>query len=192
MECWRFLGIKVSKFYFFLWFWWALRLTLCSITIAALLSALVTLFFYVNHGMLELKNETLVALLQIFFFCFAIAWSFTLLLALFRSLKYIFNSCYGGYKFQLMSCPKEGESKIINIIGYGDLVKVFRRWLMLIIWLVGTQMILALVFMKLLFFEMAVFQWFNIYLLYFFILVAGYFSFILFASRCKRVRVSKC
>jgi len=142
--------------------------------------------------MQELSNEVLLALSQIFLFWFAIIWSFTLLVALFRSLKYIFNSCHKGYKLNLLSCPSEGESEVIKTIGYGDLVKVFRRWLMLIIWLVGAQMILAVAFTKIFTFDTAIFEWFNIYVLYAFVLVAGYFSFMLLGTRCKKVKVVKC
>lgn len=159
---------------------------------ASFISFFISLFLYINRGMQELTSEVLTALVQIFFFWFAIVWSLTLLVALFRSLKHIFNTCYSGYKLNLLSCPSEGESEVIEIIGYGDLVKVFRRWLMLIIWLVGVQMILAVTFTKLLSFDTAIFEWFNIYVLYIFVLVAGYFSFMLLGTRCKRVKVVKC
>lgn len=192
MGCWSLLGTKVNRFYLLVWFWWALRLTLCSVLMASFLSILVTLSLYINHGMQELSSEVFLALREVFWFWFGILWSFTLLVALFRSLKYIFNSCHDGYKLNLLSCPKDGESEVIQAIGYGDLVKVFRRWLMLIIWLVGAQMIFALAFTKLLFFNIAVFEWFNIYVLYAFVLVAGYFSFMFLSTRCKRVKVSKC
>ena len=182
----------MNKFYIQLWFWWALRLTLCSVVMASIISFFVSLFLYVNRGMQELTSEVLTALVQIFFFWFAIIWSFTLLVALFRSLKYIFNSCCSSYKLTLLTCPSEGESEVIETIGYGDLVKVFRRWLMLIIWLVGAQMILAVAFTKLFSSDIAIFEWFNIYVLYLFVLVAGYFSFILLGTRCKRVKVVKC
>ncbi|MEA3371177.1 MAG: hypothetical protein U9Q40_07540 [Campylobacterota bacterium] len=161
---------------------------------AGTISFFVTLFLYVSRGMQELSSEVFVALTQIFLFWFALIWSLTLLVALFRSLKYIFNSCYDGYRLELLSCPSEnsGESEVIKTIGYGDLVKVFRRWLMLIIWLVGAQMIVAVAFTKLLSFESAIFEWFNIYILYLFVLVAGYFSLMLLGSRCKKVKVTKC
>lgn len=159
---------------------------------AGVLSFVTTAFLYVNRGMQALNSEVLLALLEIFTFWFAIIWSVTLLVALFRSIKYIFNSCYDGYKLELLSCPSEGESEVIEAIGYGDLVKVFRRWLMLMIWLVAAQMIASVAFMKILSFDTALFDWFNIYLLYLFVLVAGYFSFMLLGSRCKKVKIVKC
>ena len=182
----------MSKFYLFVWLQWALRLTLCSIIMASLLSAFITIIIYVNHGMQTLNSEVILALGAVFKFWFVILWSFTLLIALFRSLKYIFNRCQNGYKLQLLSCPKDGESEVVEIIGYGDLVKVFRRWLMIIIWLVGAQMIIAVIFTKLFTSYQGIFEWFDIYVLYSFVLLAGYFSFMLLGSRCKQVAIVKC
>jgi len=192
MECWSLLGKLVSKFYFLLWLKWAIRLTLCSIAFASILSVAVTLFTYVSQGMPTHSSEIWTALVQVFIFWFVVLWNFTLLVALFRSLKYVFNSCHSGHKLQLLSCMKEGKSEVIDSIGYGDLLKVWRKWFMLIIWLVGTQMIFALIFTKLFSSYNGIFEWFNIYVLYAFVLVAGYFSFILLGSRCKNVKIVKC
>ena len=90
---------------------------------------------------------------------------------------------------KLLEC---GSRDTIEIIGYGDLVEVFRRWLMLLIWLIGAQMIVALIFTKLFTSYEGVFEWFSIYWLYGFLLIGGYVSFILLTSRCKRVKVSRC
>ena len=182
----------MSRFYFLLWLKWALRLTLCSIAFASIFSIVVTILIYISQGMPTHSSEVYSALVQVFVFWFVILWNFTLLIALFRSLKYIFNSCHSGYKLQLLSCPKEGESVVLDFIGYGDLVKVWRKWFMLIIWLVGAQMIVELIFTELFTSYSGIFEWFNIYILYAFVLVAGYFSFMLFGSRCKRVKIVKC
>lgn len=182
----------MSKFYFSLWIKWAFRLTLCSIAFATILSVIITLFIYISQGMPTHSGEIYSALVQVFIFWFVVLWNFTLLVALFRSLKYIFNGCHNGYKLQLLSCSKDAKSEVLDFIGYGDLVKVWRKWFMLIIWLVGAQMIFALIFTKLFTSYEGIFEWFNIYVLYAFVLVAGYFSFILLGSRCKRVKISKC
>ena len=192
MECWSLLGRRVSKFYFSLWFFWALRVTLCSVIMASVLSAFITLYIYVSQGSSVLSSEVLAALTQVFKFWFIILWSVTLLLALFRSLKSVFSSCHGGYKLNLLTCPKEGESEVLDAIGYGDLLKVWRKWFILIIWLVGAEMVFAIVFTKLFTSYDGIFEWFDIYLLYAFVLIAGYFSFILLSTRCKRVEISKC
>ncbi|WP_455756713.1 hypothetical protein [Sulfurimonas sp.] len=156
----------MSKFYLVLWLKWALRVTLCSIVLACGLSFLITTYIYVNQGMQELTSEVLQALWTVFKFWFPLAWSLTLLIALFRSLKYIFNSCCGGYELKLLAC---GSSDVIEEIGYGNLIKVWRKWFMLIIWLIGAQMILALVFTYTFTSYNGVFEWFDIYFLFFFV-----------------------
>ncbi|MBU1657884.1 hypothetical protein KKG72_02390 [bacterium] len=177
------------KFYFLLWLRWAVRLTVCSILLACGISLLVTLFLYMNQGAASLNIEILKALLDIFRFWFPIAWSVTLLISLFRGLKYIFNNCIAGYTLKLTAC---GSAHTIQTIGYGDLVKVWRKWFMLIIWLVGALMILSLTFTSLFTSYEGVFEWFDIYWLFSFILISGYFSFILLGSRCKKVKVVQC
>ncbi len=179
----------MSSFYFFLWLRWSLRLTLCSVVMASLFAMFITLYIYINQGMPSLNSETFLALFDISKFWFPIVWSLTLLLALFRSLKYIFNSCISGYKLILYSCDLK---EILDDIGYGDLVKVWRKWFMLIIWLVGSLMILSLAYTYLFTSLSGVFEWFDIYWLFSFILVSGYFSFIFISHRCKKIKVVKC
>jgi len=179
----------MSRFYVTLWLKWVLRVSLCSIVSAFILSFFIMLFTYLNQGVPTLNKDVLKALFDITMFWFAIVWSFTLLVALFRSLKYVFNSCSGEYKLQLLRCDTQ---EFIEVIGYGDLVKVWRKWFMLIIWLVGVEMVLSTAFSYLFLDADGVFSWFNIYWLYAFILTSGYFSFILLSNRCTRVKVVKC
>ncbi|MCF6310439.1 MAG: hypothetical protein L3J19_08245 [Sulfurimonas sp.] len=186
----------MGRFYFVLWLRWATRLTLCSVILALFGTLIITLYLYISQGMPNFNSEISEALFNIFKFWFPILWSLTLLLALFRSLKYIFNSCINGYEFKLLTCEsakdKNKEDETIEIIGYGDLVMVWRRWFMLNIWLVGSFMIFSLVYTYLFTSFNGVFEWFNIYWLFTFIILSGYFSFILLESRCKKVKVVKC
>ncbi len=179
----------MSRFYLLLWLSWALRVTVCSVVLACGFSFLITLILYFNQGMPNLSEEVLTALFDLFKFWFPLLWSFTLLVALFRSLKYIFNNPHAGYELKLLNCKRDN---VLEEIGYGDLIKVWRRWFMLIIWLVGSFMILSLAFTYMFTSLSGVFEWFNIYWLFGFVLAAGYFSFILMGSRCTRVKVRKC
>lgn len=179
----------MSRFYLLLWLRWAARLTFCSTSLAALSSFLVTAITYVSRGLPELNMEITGALVDIFIFWFPLFFSFTILIALFRGLKYIFNSCIDGFELQLLTCD---GNEVIENIGYGDLVKVWRKWLMLLIWLVGSIMILALIYTNLFTSYSTLFEWFNIYWLYGFILIGGYFSFIIMSSRCKKVKIVMC
>jgi hypothetical protein len=169
------------------------RLTLCSSLLAGAISLVITAILYFNLGMPILNAQNIKALSELFKFWFPISWSLTLLIAMFRSIKYIFNNCYSGYELKLLTCQSSKQKEeILQAIGYGDLVIVWRRWIMTIIWLVGAQMILALVYTILFTATKSLFEWFNIYWLFSFVLLAGYFSFILLSSRCKRVRLAKC
>ncbi|RUM64195.1 MAG: hypothetical protein DSZ04_03090 [Sulfurimonas sp.] len=182
----------MSKFYLYIWLQWALYLTFSSVLSALILATLVSTYLYLSQGMQPITVEVREALFDITKFWFFPLWSLTLLLFLFRTLKSVFNSCKNNYKLQLLTCPNEGKTEVIEEVGYGDLVKVWRKWFMLIIWLVGGQMIIAVILTYAFSSYDAVFDWFNIYILYTFILIAGYFSFIILSSRCKRVKLVKC
>jgi hypothetical protein len=169
--------MKMSKFYFFLWLRWATRLSIYSITLSFLLTFFITFLTYVKLGFVSLDAQVIKALSDVYKFYFSIVFSFSLLFILFRSIKYIFDQCIDGYELKLLSCDNK---EIIDIIGYGDLVKVWRKWIMLLIWLVAICMIVTL------------FKFFNIYALFAFILFSGYISFIILISKCKKVKVIRC
>jgi len=183
MECSVHLEVRVYKFYLLLWLKWSLRLSVESVLFATLFSFFVTLFIYIKQGSVALESDVVNALLDVFSFWFALLWSLTLLLALFRAIKYIFNNCSAGYKLELFSCEDKSSREVISVVGYGNLVKVWRRWFMLMIWLVAVEMIMAMLFTQ---------EWFSIVMLYIYILVAGFFSFIILSAKCKRVRIVKC
>lgn len=179
----------MNKFYILLWLRWSIRVTLCSTVLASVFSLFITLYVYISQGMVTIDAKVLKALIDIFVFWFPIVWSFTILLALFRALKYIFNVSISGYMLNLYSC--DGK-ELLREVGYGDLVKVWRKWFMLIIWLVGSLMVISLAYTYMFTPYSGVFEWFNIYWLFAFLLLSGYFSFILMTTRCKRVKVVKC
>ena len=182
----------MSRFYIKLWFFWAIRVTIESLLFGALLAGVATLVVYLTWGDAPLDEEVLKALLNLFKFWFIILWNLSLLVALFRSVKGIFNHCHSGYKMELLSCPKNSQSEVLQVVGYGDLVKVWRKWFLLLIWLVASEMVIALAFTLLFTSYNGLFEWFNIYVLYSFILIGGYFSFMVLGSRCKQVRIRKC
>ena len=182
----------MSKFYLLLWLKWAFRLTISTLFYGGLFAFIVTVFIYFRQGLPTMNLEVYKALFAIWIFWFVILANIALLLALFRGMKYLFNNCSNGYNLELYPCENRAASEPIQSVGYGDLVKVWRKWFMLIIWLSGAQMVVALAFSMLFIPSASLFSWFNIYILYGFILLSGYFSFILLGARCKRVRVHKC
>lgn len=180
----------MKKFYFGLWLHWMVRVVVCSVVSAGIIAALITTTVYFNKGMPNLHTEVFKALEDIFVFWFMIALNLTVLFALFRSAKYLFNRCYGGYQFAMLSCPKEGT--YLEAVGYGDIVKFWRKWLMLLVWIVASFVLVSWI-VSLLFIEYGkFFHYFSVWCLYGYILLAGLFSFMLIGSRCKQIRVRRC
>lgn len=163
-----------------------------TLLIASSIALLITFVLYVKQGLAPLSMEILNALLKILEFWFLLAINFAIPLALFINTKYLFNKPLNGFSLKLLTCPKEENSEIISKIAYGDLVQVYRKMFFLLIWNSAVFMLVAVVFFYLVFSYKSLFDWFSIYLLYLFILLAGYPSIILLMSRCKRVRIIKC
>jgi len=182
----------MRSFYFRLWSAWLVRVVVYTLVFAALLSGAITLFIYIKQGMLPLNEEVEAALYAIWHFWFLVSVNITLLFALFGSIKYLFNHCYAGYMLRLKVCDKAENTEYIEVVAYGDLIKVWRKWFMLLIWLVAAFMILSVVFTYLFSSYESLFEWFSIYLLYVFIAIAAYFSFILLSARCRAIKVVKC
>lgn len=182
----------MRKFYFLIWLTWFTRLTLCSIFFASISSFFVTTFVYLQQGLPKISSEVFSALYTIFEFWFALFWSLGVLIALFRGLKYIFNKCRGAHMLVLFTCSKKEPSELIEVVGYGDLIKVWRKWFLLMVWLVAAQMIIVTLFSRVISSGESLFAWFTIYNLYIFIAIAGYFSFIILSTKCKQVRIKKC
>lgn len=180
----------MKKFYLELWLHWVVRVILCSVTSAGVIAALITFVLYFNKGMPSLSDDVMQALENIYLFWFMIVLNLTVLFALFRSAKYLFNRCYGGYQFAMLSCPK--ETTYLEVVGYGDIVKFWRKWLMLLVWIVASFVLLSWIG-SLLFIEYGkFFSYFTVWWLYGYILLAGFFSFMLIGSRCKQVKVRRC
>ena len=174
-------------FYFKVWFSWLVRVVMESVVFAGVISVAITLVVFISKTNIQIDSKILKALSDIFLFWFSLALNLTLMIALFRSIKFLFNSCIKNYRYNLYACSGE----YIKDVSYFDLIKVWREWLMLIVWSVAFLAIVGTIFFKLLF-GLDFFKWFNIYVLYIFIAVSGFFSFIFLPIRCQRVRISRC
>lgn len=167
----------MGRFYFFLWLRWAYKLSINSIVSAVIITLIITFLTYAKLGFVSLDKDVMDALFKIYKFYFSFIFSITLIVVLFRSIKYIFNKCIYGYELKLLSCD---QKEIIETIGYGDLLRVWRKWIMLLIWLIAICMIVTM------------FKFFNIYALYLSLLLSGYISFIIMISKCKKIKVIRC
>jgi len=185
----------MQRFYFELWLAWAVRVVICTLILTVFFASFITAILYVKQGMPNLDIEIKMALWELFRFWFFFSLNIAILIALFRSVKYLFNRPHAGYILRLKRClQKEDEPsrEYIDPVGYGDLIKVWRKWFMLLIWIVGSFMIFVLIITYLFTPYKALFDWFNIYVLYAFILAGGYLSFLFLPARCKSMRIVKC
>jgi len=182
----------MSRFYLYIWLYWLGRVVVCTLLSASFLAFAVTLFIYIKQGFAPLESEVRAALLEIWIFWFSITLNIALLFALFRSVKYLFNRCYGGFMLKLKSCTPKSTREFIDPVGYGDLVKVWRKWFMSLIWLTGGMMVIAFGLTYLLSAYDSLFSWFDITVLYLFIALSGYISLMLLVARCKSIKVIKC
>ena len=179
----------MGRFYLRLWADWVVRLSLESVIGAFFLTLGVVGYFYVKKGMPELSDEVSDALVNIFRFWFSILWSVAFLAALFRGVKYFFNKCYNGFVLHLFSCSSKER---IEPVGYGDLIKVWRRWFMLLIWITAAFIVVRVIVGHFLFGIESVFSWLGLPELYAFVVAAGFFAIVLSTSMCKRVKVELC
>jgi len=179
----------MRKFWLLLWFDWVVFVTVSSLFFASIIDFILTLSIYILKDMPTLESETLNALGAIWMFWFSILWSGTLLLSIFLSMKRFFNKCYDGYKLQLLTCK---DFEVIDIVLLGDIVKVWRKWLMVLIWAIATEILFVSVVRYFLGLGLEFWVWFNMGWLYLFILLAALSSLPLMAVRCKRVRLRTC
>ncbi len=176
----------MRRFWFKLWLSWAVRFSVESILFASAFSFVVSAAIYYLKGMPDLQSDVLYALSDIFRFWFAIFWSMTLLLSLFRGLKYLFNHCYEGYVLKLLTCK---GAETIETVGYGDITPLFRKWMMSMIWSISTLMIFSFIVS---YFLLNSYNWYNIYVMYIFILISGAITLPLMGHRCKRIKLQIC
>lgn len=180
------------KFYLYLWFFWVLRMFLVSITLSAFLSFFITSYFYLTEGLPALESEILTALFKIFTFWFLLLLNLTILIALFINTKYLFNNCINRLCLRLQGCKKEDEGVFLQSMSAWDLVKVWRKLLLLIVWISAIFVLLSFFIFYFLSSEGSFFEWLSVYHLYGYILISGFFAFTLLGSRCKDVSLRLC
>ncbi len=183
----HFLPVMMRKFWVRLWSYWALWVTLFSLGVAAILDLLLSVTLYVLKGMPTLNGAVLQALWDIGFFWFGILWSVTLLFGLLIVMKRLFGRCYNGWHMQLLTC---NNAEVIEHVLLADVIKPWRKWLMLLIWGVALQILMLVGIGYML--QTLLQEWFNIYVLYVMVLISGFLSLPLLPNRCQRIQVVAC
>ncbi len=180
------------SFYISLWLFWLVRMLILTPLIGVVLSACVTFVVYAKEGFAPLSADVFGALFDIFSFWFILLVNLALLIALFVNTKYFFNRCYNGFSLKLLSCSKNEDPVVLEEFGYGDLVKVWRKWLLLIVYHSGAFVLLTTLFYYFFYPSNSLLDWFSISILYIFIHLAGFFSLFILANYSKNVRIEKC
>jgi len=179
----------MRKFWFWLWFRWALWVSIFTFVSAGVSDLLLTVVIYLLKGAPDLDSVMIDALFDIWKFWFVIILSVTLLLGIFLSMKRIFNVCYEHHKLQLLTCK---DAQVIDIVLLGDTLKVWRRWLMILIWGISVEVLIVSVVRYIAGFSSGFWEWFSIEWLYLFMLIASLVSMPMLLLRCKRIRVVRC
>ena len=179
----------MTRFWAGLWLYWALWVSLISVLLGAAAAVSVTLMLYFLKGAVSLDSEVLGALLDIGAFWFAVTWSLALPLALLLVVKRLFYRCIDHWKLILLSC--DGKEQISDV-GVADTLKLWRKWLFVIIWAVAVQTLLVAGVAYLLGLSEGLMGWFGVGWLYLFVLGAGAMTLPLMAVRCNMVKVLRC
>ncbi len=178
----------MRKFWLGLWTYWAVWLTLFSVSAGLFLAAMITFSLYLLKGAPSLEPEVVSALQEITLFWFGLTWSITLLIALFLVVRRLFYRCIDHRQLTLPECSGSGSIKKADL---GDIIKLWRKWLMAIIWATAAQAIIIIV-LRYLFGMADLLSWFSVYWLYLFVLIAGLITLPLMQARCKLVKVAAC
>jgi len=178
----------MRRFWFGLWTYWIGWSTLWSLLSAALLAGVITAVLYVLKGSPAIEGEVFGALRDIARFWFAIIWSLTLLIALFLVVKRLFYRCIDHKELALEACSGRED---LEQAGMRDVIKIWRKWLMAIIWASAAQVIIVIAVLYL-FGSSDLLSWFSVYWLYLFLSIAGLLTLPLMEARCKLVKVRRC
>lgn len=178
----------MRRFWLGLWAYWAMWSTLFSVLSALIIAFAITLGLYLLKGAPALDGTVWSALFEIARFWFALLWSFTLLLALFLVVRRLFYRCIDHRRLMLHACD---GSEVMMKAGTGDVIKVWRKWLMAMIWATAAEIIIVIAMRHLAGFG-DLLSWFSVYWLYLFVLIAGLITLPLMQARCRLVKVGRC
>ncbi|MBN2896974.1 MAG: hypothetical protein JXK05_13905 [Campylobacterales bacterium] len=118
------------------WLWWVL---LYSVAVAAATAAVLVGVIYVLKGAPALDADVYGALEAIARVVFVPLWCAALLWAHLMVTRRLFACCLGGRRLILLTC--KGDERIYPV-GLGDVLPVWRRFLMLIVWIVAVEVLL--------------------------------------------------
>ncbi len=179
----------MRRFWFLLWLYWAAWLSFFSIGLGMFSALLITGGTYLNKGAVTLSAEVWSALGDLVWFWFALSWSVSLLIGLLLVVKRLFYRCIDHHQLVFVLCLSQEE---IHDLRVEDTIRLWRKWLISIIWAVAAQVVIIIVIEYLTGWGEGVLSWFSIYWLYGFVLIAGAITLPMMDARCKMVKVKQC
>ncbi len=176
------------RFYFLLWLHWVGVLLLQSIGSAFLLTLIFVAWIYFSKDV-ALNKDVIDALVSLFSFWFWVIWSATFVASLFFAFKSFFNHCYAGYVLKVIDC---NSHVALEHIGYSDLIQIWRKWLMLLIWITAFFIIVLSILLYALFEIQTLFSWLNLTIMIVLAICSAFFALFFLRFRTQKIRVERC
>lgn len=173
-------------FYIKLYAFWASWVTLKSLLYALFLSLSSALLVYISKGFATLNKETFLALKEIVYLSFPIAFSLSFIIVLLLVFKRLFSQKIDGHGFELYSCDHEK----IDLPLLSDVTSLWRKWLFVTVWAILLFLVLLIGLSKLLFGSFPPLSWFNGLSLYFLVISLGGIVFVYGIKSCKKVGIT--
>lgn len=174
-----------KSFYLKLYLFWLSWVTLRTLAVSVVLAIVTALSVYAYKGFAPLNEDTLLALKELGYLSFPIAFSLSFILVLLLVFKALFSKKIEGYSFILYNCKQEAiDSPLLS-----DVIMLWRKWLFITVWMILFFLVLFIGASKLLFGSFPPLSWFNAYTLYVLVAVFGGITFIFVVKKCKKVGI---
>lgn len=167
------------------WLWWML---LYSVAAAAVADGAAVGVIYLLKGAPQLDTSVYGALEAIARVAFVPLWCAALLWAHLMVTRRLFSCCLGGKRLILLTC--KGDERIYPV-GLGDVLPIWRRFLMLIVWTVALEAVLV-VGIAALFGGFSITTHLSAPMLGVMSAFGALAALLVMLRRCKRIRITQC
>ncbi len=175
-----------KRFYAKLYLFWAFWVSLRSSVYALLLSLFSALIVYIAKGFPPLNEESVLALKEIAYLSFPVAFSLSFIISLLLVFKELFSRKIDGYRLTLYSCA--GEKLVDPLLS--DVMGIWRKWLFITVWMILIFLVIFLGLWKLISGDFPPLSWFNGLSLYGLVITLGGAAFVIGVKKCKKIGIS--
>jgi hypothetical protein len=172
-------------FYLKLYLFWAVWVSIRALLYAAVLSFATAAAVYAVKGFAPLEKSTFLALQEIIFFSFPVAFSLSFIVVLLLVFRALFSQKIEGFRFELYSCAGEKIEKPL----LSDVTGTWRKWLFVTIWAILIFMVLVLGVSTLLFGSFPPLSWLNGWSLYLLVMTLGGAVFVFVVHKCTKIKI---